>query len=368
MLSRLMVLFGFFALVLVSIYWVNRAVALFDSLIGGGQPALVFLEFTALTLPNVIRLVLPVAGFAATVFTINRLTADSELVVMQAMGFSPYRLARPVLAFGLVVALLTGILTHFLVPASRAQLELREDEIAHNVTASMLTEGRFLHPANGITFFIREITPTGELRDVFLSDARGTTRRITYTAQRALLVQEETGPKLLMFDGLVQALHLTNQRLATTSFSDLTYDVAALLSQPNTGRLDLRILPTPDLLSPTSERIEAARATRAEFLTEAHARTGQPLMAVAGVLIGFAALVVGGFSRFGLWRQILLAIGILVGLQLLDNSLTEIARHDETLWPLVYLPPMVGLLIGGMLMYLSARTIRWRRATRSASA
>ncbi|MEE3316364.1 MAG: LPS export ABC transporter permease LptF, partial [Pseudomonadota bacterium] len=34
LLSQLTVLFGFFALVLVSVYWVNRAVRLFDRLIG----------------------------------------------------------------------------------------------------------------------------------------------------------------------------------------------------------------------------------------------------------------------------------------------------------------------------------------------
>ena len=66
MLSQLMMLFGFFALVLVSVYWINRAVSLFDQLISDGQSAWVFLEFTALTLPNVIRLVLPVAAFVAT--------------------------------------------------------------------------------------------------------------------------------------------------------------------------------------------------------------------------------------------------------------------------------------------------------------
>ena len=50
MLSQLMVLFGFFALVLVSIFWINKAVRMFDKLIGDGQPAWVFFEFTALTL------------------------------------------------------------------------------------------------------------------------------------------------------------------------------------------------------------------------------------------------------------------------------------------------------------------------------
>ena len=62
-LSQLMVLFGFFALVLVAVYWVNRAVVLFDRLITDGHSAMVVLEFTALSLPAVIALVLPMATF-----------------------------------------------------------------------------------------------------------------------------------------------------------------------------------------------------------------------------------------------------------------------------------------------------------------
>jgi hypothetical protein len=54
-----------------------------------------------LTLPNVIRLMLPVAAFVAVVYTTNRMAGESELVVMQATGFSPFRLARPVLYFGI---------------------------------------------------------------------------------------------------------------------------------------------------------------------------------------------------------------------------------------------------------------------------
>ena len=65
-LSQLMMLFGFFSLVLVSVYWVNRAVRLFDQLIADGQSAWVFLEFTALSLPYVNWLVLPVSAFAAS--------------------------------------------------------------------------------------------------------------------------------------------------------------------------------------------------------------------------------------------------------------------------------------------------------------
>ena len=50
LLSQLMMLFGFFALVLVLVYWVNRAVVLFDQLIANGQSAAVLLEFSILSL------------------------------------------------------------------------------------------------------------------------------------------------------------------------------------------------------------------------------------------------------------------------------------------------------------------------------
>jgi len=114
--------FGFFALVLVGVYWVNRAVTLFDQLMRDGQSLLVFVEFSLLTLPNVIRLVLPLAGFVASVYVANKLTAESELVVMQATGFSSFRMARPVLYFGLAVALMMALLVHSLVPMSRTTM------------------------------------------------------------------------------------------------------------------------------------------------------------------------------------------------------------------------------------------------------
>ncbi|MDE0346978.1 MAG: LptF/LptG family permease, partial [Boseongicola sp.] len=172
MLAQLLMLFGFFALVLVLIYWINRAVVLFDQLIANGESAVVFLEFTALSLPNVVRLVLPVAAFAASLYVTNRLMSESELVVVQATGHSPARLIRPILIFGCIVFVMSSVLAHVLVPASQARLSERSAEIAENMTTRLLREGQFLHPAAGVTFYIREVSRIGALQDVFLFDAR----------------------------------------------------------------------------------------------------------------------------------------------------------------------------------------------------
>ncbi len=203
MLSQLLVLFGFFSLVLVAVFWINRAVVLFDRLIGDGQTALVFLEFSALGMPKLISTVLPLSTFAAAVYVTNRLNNESELTVVQAAGSGPFRLARPILVFGIISALMMSILANILVPAAQAQLSERESEITQNVTARLLTEGVFLHPASGVTFYTGSIAPDGVLQDVFMADRRNPEERVLYTSDEAYLVQNGDGTSLIMVDGLV---------------------------------------------------------------------------------------------------------------------------------------------------------------------
>ncbi len=361
LLSQLMVFFGFFALILVMVYWVNQAVRLFDQLIADGQSATVFLEFTALTLPNVIRLVLPIAAFAASVYATNRLSSESELVVVQSMGFSGFRLARPVLVFGLIVALLTGILSHILVPVSSRLLAERSAEISENITARFLTEGTFLHPADGMTFYIREISPEGELLDIFMSDTRNPDAQVTYTAKNAFLVREENGPKLVMFDGMAQTLGSNGKRLFTTSFSDFSYDIGALISIGNHQGRSIRELSTFELLSPTPALMQETGGTRARMLYEGHERFAQPLLAVVTALIGFSALLVGSFSRFGVTRQIISAIVLLVLIKALDSTMIGYASTNEHLWALVYVPVVAGMAVAAVLLWLSERPGRIAR-------
>lgn len=362
LLSQLLQLFGFFSLVLVAVYWVNRAVGLFDQLIGDGQSALVFLEFSVLTLPNVIRLVLPVSAFAATVYVINRLMQESELVVMQATGFSAFRLARPVLFFGLIVMAAQMVLVHLLVPASQRILTERSAEISQNVTSRFLTAGQFMHPSSGITLYIREVNTTGELIDLFLADERSPDARLTYTARRALLVQGDAAPKLLMFEGAAQSLSRKDQRMSVTRFSDFTLDLSELVNAGGRGGLTLDELSTVNLLRPTDELMQATGGNRSQFLQEGHNRFSGPMLAVAAPLIGIAALLLGGFSRFGLWRQTGLAVVLLILMQMVNTWAGGVAMQSARAWPLTYLAPVSGMGVGVFLLWLAQQPRRRREA------
>jgi lipopolysaccharide export system permease protein len=362
-LAQLLLLFGFFALVLVGIYWINRAVVLFEQLISDGQMAGTFLQVTLLTLPNVIRMVLPIAAFVASVYVINRLTVESELVVAQAAGMSPWRLARPVLVFGLIVSLMMGALVHVLVPKSRIALAERLTEARTDLAARLLTDGRFVHPTDGVTLYIREITPAGELRGVFLSDAREPGDRVDYTGRQGYFVTSgagSDGPSLVLVDGSAQAYDEATARLSVTRFENFTYDLSELSGEGDGRDRDVREYPTQVLFAPTAAALEETGDAPGEFLYEGHLRIVQPFTPAIAALLGFAALQLGSYSRFGVWRQVGLAILLIVLVQIGENAVADIARRDPELWPLIYAPFLGALGVTLVILWIAASP-GWRR-------
>ena len=361
MLSQFMVLFGFFALILVSIFWINKAVRMFDRLVGDGQPAWVFLEFTALTLPGVIGMVLPIAAFAGAVYVTNRLSTESELTVVQATGYSPIRLIRAAVIFGIIIALIMSILSHYLIPASLAQLRQREAEVRQSITARFLEEGEFLHPAPGITFYIREITPEGELQDVFMSDRRDRENPVTYTSTLAYLVQDSGSTKLVMINGLAQTLRVDGTRLFTTHFDDFSYDISSLMSQNPTNLNKVEFALTLDLMLRPDQVMQTTNATKGEVQLTLHGRFAQALMCIVAAMIGFATLLLGSFSRFGIWWQIVTAFVLLVAVKMVEGGVTGVVLKNAATWPLMYLPATMGFGITLVLLYIAARPGLLRR-------
>ncbi len=125
----------------------------------------------------------------------------------------------------------------------------------------------------------------------------------------------------------------------------------------------MREFPTLSLLDPTEADLTEARTNRAEFLYEGHNRFAQPLLALFIPLIGFSMLLLGGFSRFGLWRQIGAAIVALVVVQFVSNAAALAATQSETAWPLVYLPVPVAAGIALVTLWLAGRNRRIRRVS-----
>lgn len=369
MLSQLLVLFSFFALVLVAVLWINRGVSLFEKLISDGQSALVFLEFTALGLPKLITTVLPIATFAATVYVTNRMNNESELTVLQATGSGPFRMSRPVLYFGMFVFVIASALHHVLLPLSEQQLEYRQDQVTQNATAQLLTEGRFLHPAWGVTFYTRHIDQEGVLHDVFVSDRRRDNEGIIYTATRAYLIRSEETTSIIMLDGIAQRLTYASNQLATANFRDFSFDVSSLVQNRGSQRVDPDRMTTWQLLQePWDDLATQTRRGMGEIQQSFHVRFSDPLFCAMAALIGFSTLLVGGYSRFGVWREVGIAFGVLILVDGVRGTVQSMVREDASLWPVLYAPMAFSALYIMIMLSLAARPrgLLFRFARRSA--
>src|SRR6201998_1005412 len=96
---------GSFALVLVSltgVSWITQALGGVVLRTSQGQTILTFLGVTSLVIPALVLIISPIALMIAISHTLNKLATDSEIIVMNAAGLSPFALFHPFLLATLV--------------------------------------------------------------------------------------------------------------------------------------------------------------------------------------------------------------------------------------------------------------------------
>src|SRR5580692_125127 len=100
-----------FAVVLVSltgVIWITQALRGIDLMTSQGQTIAVFLGITGLAIPLLVLVIAPIALVIAIAHTLNRLSTDSELIVMNAASMAPWQIFRPFLMATAVVSILVA--------------------------------------------------------------------------------------------------------------------------------------------------------------------------------------------------------------------------------------------------------------------
>ncbi|MFQ5438520.1 MAG: LptF/LptG family permease, partial [Paracoccaceae bacterium] len=359
-LSQLMGPFAVFSLILIGVYWLARAIGIFDELIGDGQTVIAFFRIMILFLPQVVAIVLPIVSFAAALYVGNRLQSESEMLVILGAGVSPLGVLRPFLIYGLLIGLFAAALSHFLVPASQVQFAQLQRELANDAATRMIVSGKFIHPAEDVTFFVEKVENDGSLSNIFLFDQRNPNRDVTYSARQAVLFRSDEDARLVMFDGLVQTLDLDSMLLSKLQFDEFVFDVGTLTGKPDPTKRLIHEFSTAELLSPTPDMLANSGSSRAKFRMSAHLRIEQPLQSFVYPLIGAAIMIVGNFSRFGVLRQVIGAVAIVTVLNALSVPFRGIVRRDIELWWLIYIPDLLGLSAVFLIMRRMSRRGRRR--------
>lgn len=299
--------------VLTLLAWMVGALREFNVMTAQGQSVLVFLVISSLALPALVVVVAPLAIFVAAVWLLQRLNAGSELVVLNAAGYSPARLIAPFAGITALAAAGIAAITLYGQPASQHELTNWRVAAAADVVQHFLKEGQFT-TLRGYTFHIRERQSDGTLLGIFVQDARDKAKTKTYIAETGKVVDSPSGLILVLNRGSLQQQEGGDSSDASiVTFEQYQFDLSQLAGDDNdTINFKPRDRYTNELwntkLADVKNAVELSRI-RGELVD----RFTAPLYPIAFMLIALAALGQARTTRQGRASAIAFAIlGVLV--------------------------------------------------------
>jgi lipopolysaccharide export system permease protein len=351
-------------LALTGVIWITQALRELDLLTGKGQTILIFLTVTGLSLPALINVIAPVALFMATIYTLNKLNGDSELIVMSAGGMAPQRLLRPFIALAAFICIVVGMISLYLMPASFQELRLLFTRIRADFVATMAKEGQFITLDNGITFHYRERSGDA-LLGIFMEDQRDKKKPIVYLAERGQTVEQNGQSYLVLEKGSVQRKEQQSKDSSIVAFERYAVDLAAFNQEGSDIVYKPRERSTTQLLFPDKNEALYVQQ-RGRFRAELHDRLSSWLYPLAMMAIAFAALGEARTTRQGRGLAIATAIVGVVLIRVLGFAASSAVVRSPAAVAAIYGVPLGGIAISLMVIFKGARVRAMNARIRSA--
>jgi lipopolysaccharide export system permease protein len=307
---------GSFALVLISltgVIWITQALRDIDLMTSQGQTILTFLGVTSLVIPSLLSIIAPIALMIAVSHTLNKLATDSEIIVINAAGMSPFRLFRPFLYATCVVAAMVTFLSAYLAPDGLRRIKQWNADITADVLTNILQPGRFAQLEQNLTIRIRERKPGGLLGGVFVDDRRDPKERVSIYADHGTVLKNDSGSFLILEDGNLERLEADKTDPAMVAFGRYAFDMSKFSNHDQNVALGIRERYFWELLSP-DEDDAIYKQLPGQFRAELHDRFMSPIYPFAFAALTFAFLGTPRTTRqsrnFSIGGSILAVFGV----------------------------------------------------------
>lgn len=340
----------FIAVTLAGIIFLTQSLRFLELVINSGASGTAFFLLTLLALPRFFEIILPIALTAAILFTYNKMTIDSEIVVMRALGTSPLALARPALALSGIVMVVLFIMTAWLGPVTLANMQHLRQVIKAQYSSFFFREGIFNAVGSGLTIFVRERAGEGELLGLMIHDNRPVNDTpVTIIAKRGILVATDEGQQVIVYDGSRQGYDPETGNLSSLDFSRYTIDLpeAENAVRQRWREPDERTL--LELFNPDPANAQDLNSRRA-FRIEANRRIVSPFLAPAFAVVALISLLLGPIDRRGLGRRIAVAISSVILMEGLYLAAFNMSQH--TVWGLILMYGLIFIPLGAGLYLL----------------
>ncbi len=347
---------GALILILVSltgVVWIAVALRQLELMTSQGQDALRFLIMTTLAIPSMMALIAPIGLLIASIHVLNRLSTDSELIVMTAGGMPPWSLLKPLALLALLAALGISAVNHFVGPWSQNTLKDLAVQVRTDLMAQIIQPWRFTSPEAKLTVHIRDRAPDGRLLGLMMHDARDPKQIITYLAEEARIIKQGDRAYLRMDRGHIVRRIEKEATPQIIAFQRYVVDANELEQRSDqTAVVRPRQRYTNELLDPDPKDV-VFKASPGSFASELHERFASPLYAFAFVLIVLAFMGQARTTRTSRLQSVISAFGAAVLARIVGITCANMVAVRPAMAPLLYAVPAGTAL-------LAAIAIQWQ--------
>ncbi len=334
-------------LTLTLVVWLATALKELSLITSRGQGILLFLQMTMLSLPSLMALIAPNAMLMASLYTLDRMNGDSELIVMTASGAPIWRIGAPIIALASMVAIAVLLTNLFVTPASMRALRSFITHVRADLISQVLQPGRFSSPETGLTFHIRDRSLNGDLLGLLVHDERDEKQVMSYLAERGRIIDNDDGSYLVMLGGYVHRYNNESKEkdVQIVAFDQNMLDLSEFSPKDNSDK-DVRPreeytseLINPDMTNP------AVRGHYPQLRAELHDRLATPLYPLVFAFIAIAFLGHARTTRESRWAQIVAAFGIAVALRVAGITAGNLVALNPWAIALVYAIPLGAIIV-----------------------
>ena len=346
-----------FLISLTGVVWLTQSLRFVDWIVNKGLPADVFFRLAANILPGILTIIMPIALFAAVLYSYHRLQSESEIVIMRNAGMGNREIGRPALILGFVVTLATYSMTLYFLPVgARAFKDIRV-ELRSDLSYILLQEGTFNTPTDNLTIYARQRRSGGELIGILVHDTRNPDKPITMMAERGALIKTDGGSRFILVNGNRQEIDRKTDQVSILHFDRYALDLSQFVKAPKGRWLEENERFLHELIWLENDPNDIANAKK--LRAAAHDRMTSPLFALAFALLALSAVLGHRQSRRSMGMRLVVACGILLLFRAASFGFVSLSGRSEFAIPLIYLNVLILIIVP--LQILDDRQTFWAR-------
>jgi lipopolysaccharide export system permease protein len=336
-----------------------------DVILESRQSVFTYFYVVMLGAPQIVALLTPLALFIASVWSLNRIHKDSEIVVAQAAGMTRWQVASPIIRLAVLCAVAHLAVNLWVQPLAQRAMRTSVAEARADLASALIRPGQFTTNGERLTFYAREQVG-GELRGVLISDMTDPQFPTDILARSAALIEYDGEPTLLLRDAITQQLD-DRMQLSVLEFEEYMFPLKDYMKEDSSLNLKASDKFLHELFF--IDRTNYFELKDADtLLAEGHARLTTPLLSFVMSLIAIVAVLGGDFSRRGYNQRIAWgSAGALLALAI-QISLQSASADDPELNVAQWIVPLLTIIVLSWVYFAKGRHIGSKEVRRLVSA